>query len=91
MASTVQFTSPIFCQIQKKPCMLMPGKRLPQVEAAMQALALDTCRDVFIGSPLNRGISGARRSRASPTSRLLPTAAPSHCDMLADQAPAPAA
>jgi len=28
----------------------------------MRALALDTCRDVFIGDPLNRGISGEQHT-----------------------------
>ncbi len=39
---------------------LMHGDDLLQVEAALRALALETCKDVRIGDPLNRGISGAR-------------------------------
>ena len=34
------------------------------MEAALRALALDTCKDVRIGDPLNRGISGSQRSFA---------------------------
>ena len=40
--------------------MLMPlSAKLARVDAVLQQLALTGCRDVRIGSPLSRGISGA--------------------------------